>query len=91
MNKKGQVALYGFMLGLVIVILALALAFPLRESTDIAMNNTTSDSVGLGCTDSSISNFDKIACYATDLSPFYFIGSIIIIGGGVILSKILFE
>jgi uncharacterized membrane protein len=90
MNKFGQVQLFGFMLGLVVIILALALAFPTREAANIAMNNTTDDSVGLGCTNSSISNFDKISCYAADLTPFYFIGSLIMIGGVILLSKIIF-
>jgi beta-lactamase regulating signal transducer with metallopeptidase domain len=90
-NKKGSVQLYAFMLGLVVIILALALAFPTRQGADIAMNNTTSDSVGLSCTNASISNFDKIACFATDLTPMYFIGSLIFIGGVILLSKIVFE
>ena len=91
MNKLGQTQFFGFMLGLVVIILALALAFPVRESANIAMNNSTSDSVGLECTNSSISNFQKVACYAADLTPFYFIGSLIMIGGVILISKILFS
>jgi len=104
MNRKGQTFLFSFMLGLTIIILALALAFPLRESADTAMNASTdtnytnSDgnvgqitSVGLDCTNSSISSFDKISCYATDTTSFFFIGSLIMIAGIVIGSKIIFN
>jgi hypothetical protein len=78
------------MLGLTIILLALGLAFPIRESTDNAMNATSENSIGLDCNNESISSFDKISCYATDLTPFYFVGSIIVIGGVIFGSKIIF-
>ena len=90
MNKLGQIQFFGFMLGLVVIILALALAFPIREIANTAMNTSTNDSVGMDCSNTSISNFDKISCYAADLTPFYFIGSLIMIGGVILLSKIIF-
>lgn len=34
MNNKGQVLFYAFMLGLTVIVLALALAFPVREQID---------------------------------------------------------
>ena len=90
MNKQGQVIIYGLMLGMVIIILALALAFPLRESADTAMDESSDTNLGLNCANESISSFDKVTCYALDLSPFYFIGTIIMIGGVILTAKILF-
>jgi hypothetical protein len=43
------------------------------------------------CDNASISNFDKVSCYAVDLTPFAFIGSVIFLGGIILLSKIVFE
>lgn len=90
MNKKGQVIFYGMMMAIVITILALGLAFPLRESTDIAMNASTDTNLGLDCSNTSISDFDKITCYATDLTPFYLIGSLLMIAGVFFLGKVIF-
>jgi len=91
LNKSGQTFLFGFMLSLTIIILALALAFPLRESADTAMNASTDTNLGMDCSNSSISSFDKISCYAIDLSPFYFFGSLICIAGIIMGAKILLE
>ncbi len=90
MNKKGSVVIYGLCLGLLIIILALALAPVVKNLTDGARNETSGDTVGLDCDNDSISNFDKGACVATDLTLFYFIGSLIFIGGLIITSKIVF-
>jgi hypothetical protein len=91
MNNNGQVQFYAFMLGLVVIILALGLAFSTREAADNAMSNTTTDFVGMDCSNSSISSFQKISCYAADLTPFYFVGSLIMIGGIILISKIIFD
>lgn len=48
------------------------------------------ENIGMDCTNSSISNFDKATCVITDLSPFYLIGSLIFIGGAVITARLLF-
>jgi Trk-type K+ transport system membrane component len=90
MNKQGQIIFYGLMMGIVLIILALALAYPLRQSTDIAMNSSSDTNLGMDCSNESISDFDKITCYATDLTPFYFVGIIIMIGGIFFLGKIIF-
>jgi hypothetical protein len=91
MNKSGQVIFYGLMLGMCIIILALALAPVLMDTTNSARNETVGDTYGLDCNNESISSFDKVSCYAADLTPFYFIGSLIFIGGIVLISKIIFE
>lgn len=83
MNKKASILIYGMMLGLVVLILALALA---PSTTLFASTSMTS----LDCSNESISNFDRATCYVIDLSPFYFIGGLIFIGGAIVTSKILF-
>ncbi len=90
MNKKGSVVLFGLMLGMVIIILALALAPVLQDTVNTAMNSSSGDTFGLDCGNESISNFDKAGCLAVDLGWFYYIGSLIFIGGLVIASKITF-
>lgn len=91
MNTKGQTQIYAFMLGLLIVILALALAPSVTQFTNNARNSTSGDTLGLDCSNSSISNFDKATCIATDLNGLYFVGILIMIGGVVVLSKIIFN
>jgi uncharacterized protein (UPF0333 family) len=92
MNNRGNVTIfYGLMLALVIIILALALASPVLESTEGARNASSGDTIGMDCSNESISNFDKAACIVTDLSLFYFIGTLIFIGGAVFLAKIIFS
>lgn len=90
MNKKGQVWGYSLMLGLTIIILALALAPIGQQFIGSAMNTSTSDFIGLDCDNSSISNFDKGTCVITDFSLVYFFGGLILIGGGIIVSRIIF-
>lgn len=89
--KKGQVWAYGFMLGIVIIILALALAPIGKQFIDDAMNVTVGDAIGLDCGNASISNFDKGTCVIVDFSLPYFFGALILIGGAVILAKIAFD
>ncbi len=91
MNKKGSVVIYGLCLGLLVLILALALAPSVQYTTDSAMNATSGDTTGLDCDNSSISNFNKATCVATDISLFWFIGSLIFIAGVIITSKIVFD
>ena len=85
-NKQGSVVVYGLMVGLVILILGLALAPAVSEFTTGAMNETT----GLNCSSELISNFDKAACVANDLTLLYFIGGVILIAGAIITAKIVF-
>jgi len=90
MNNRAQTAIYGFMLGLAILIVALAVAPALVEQTTSIMNESSTNSIGLNCTNPLISNFDKATCYAVDLSPFYFIGTVLFIAGAVVTAKIIF-
>jgi hypothetical protein len=87
MNNGGQALFIGLMLGTVIIILAFALAPVLKESNDIAMNSTDSDSLGLDCSNQSISDFNKAGCVATDMTTPLFIATLIGLGLVVIAAK----
>ncbi len=91
MDNKGQVIIYGLMLCVIIIVMALALARPIQETVDSARANSTENSQGMNCTDASISNFDNAACIAADLSIFYFIGGLIFVSGVILTSRILFS
>ena len=85
MDNKAQVWGFTFMLGIIVLVLALALAGPVKSFTDDARNNTM-----LNCSNSTISNFDKATCYVTDWTIFYFIGGLIAIGMLVLGAKLIF-
>ena len=87
---KAQTKIYAMSVGLVIIILALALAPAISESTESARNQTNGDIIGMDCNNNSISDFTKAACVATDISPFWLIGTLILIGGGYITFKVVF-
>jgi len=89
MNDKGFVAIYGLMLTVVIVILALAFATPVKQFIDDARAPSGNNSIGLDCNNSSISDFDKATCIATDTNLPLFVGGLIaialsILGGAAI-------
>ena len=90
-NNKGQVIFYALMVGLVIAILALALAPAVQESINLARNQSTDSSIGLDCDNESISNFDKAACVTTDITLPYFIGFLIFLAGAVVLGRMVFS
>ena len=90
MNKKGSVMIFGLMIALVILILALALAPAVVENSNRARNATDGDTIGMDCDNTSISNFQKAACYATDLNVFYFIGGLIFLAGAFLTAKVVF-
>lgn len=86
-KKKGQIAILGFMIGVTIILLGLALAGPVQEGADLARNNTNGDTLGLDCGNSSISDFVKATCIVSDLSVWYFISAVIFIGGAAMAIK----
>ena len=92
MNKKGSVVLYGLMVGLVVIILALALAPAILESTTAARAVSVGDTVGMNCSyTTNISHFQRAACIATDMSLFYFIGFLLFLAGAVVTAKLVFS
>jgi uncharacterized protein (UPF0333 family) len=114
MNNKGQVGVwaYALMLGLVIIIIALAMAPAGKKFIDDAMNATQVENVsyevwnetsmsaytvvgekeiiGLNCSSATLGMFDKGTCVIVDFGLVYFFGGLILIGGGIILARILF-
>jgi len=92
LNNNGQVFFYTLMLGILVLVLALALAGPVKDIVDSARNQTTDEGVpGLDCTNSSISNFDKGTCVIVDLTIFHFIGGLIFIAGAVIIARLVMQ
>jgi uncharacterized membrane protein YedE/YeeE len=104
MEKKGQVIFYSIMLGLCIIILSLALAPSVKQFVDTARNDTqytnftdefgnngTVETIGLNCSSSDISTVNKVACISSDLSIFYVIGIFILIGGAILLGRVIFS
>jgi hypothetical protein len=91
LNKRGSVLIYGMMVALTVLILALALAPAVAQFTNNAMNASDGDTIGMDCNNISISNFQKAACYATDLNLFYFIGGLIFLAGAFITARVVFS
>jgi len=106
MNKNGQVLFFTLMIGLTVLVLALGLAFPVKQSVDNARNSTqttnitydigngtiangTIEVLGMDCSNTSISSFNKGACLVADMSLFYFIGGLIFMVGSIIAAKVL--
>lgn len=89
MDKTGQVWGYALMIGIVVIILALALAPAGNDFITSSMNASVGNTIGLDCDNSSISNFDKGACVVTDFSLFYFFGGLLLIGIAVMSAKIM--
>ena len=86
--NKGQVAIYTLMLGIVIILFALAIAPSIKAVNDDARSANTEDHLGLDCSNSSISDFQKAQCVVTDISMPYWILGVIFIGGAVIISRL---
>jgi hypothetical protein len=77
MNNKGQVVFFGLMLGVLVVVIALALVPTLKTFVDDARSPTSDTAVGLDCDNETISDYQKSQCVITDLSlPYFFLGLI---------------
>jgi hypothetical protein len=87
-DKKAQTTFYGLMLGIVIFVLALALAPPVAEFTN-NVRNETGEFGGLNCTGTD-NNFIKATCIVADLNLFYFIGILVFMAGIVVTAKYFF-
>lgn len=88
MNNKGQVILFTLMVSIVILLLALALAPPIKIFVDSARNESSGDTIGLNCSTTD-SNFIKGTCVFVDLYTPYFIGVVIALAGLAIGAKIM--
>lgn len=66
-NKKGQVGFISLMLGILLFILALGMAFPLNQ---VVTGDDVMGEDGLNCSSEDISNQDKAVCTSTDSTQF---------------------
>ena len=89
MNSGVQVVFVGLMISAVFIILALAFAPTIKQFVDDARGPTTDTAVGLDCNNSSISDYDKANCTATDSFLPYFVGFLIFAGGAIAAAKIM--
>lgn len=94
-NKKAQTWAYGLMIGITLIVLALALIFPVKESVDIAKNTSHigvlgEEVTGMNCS-TTTDNFVKATCIVSDISPFYFFGSLLFIAGAIIVAKVVLQ
>jgi len=89
MNDKGQSSLVLLSLGIVVIILALAFAPVIKQFSDDSRNVSSNTQVGLDCSNSSISNFDKANCVAVDSLNPYFIGFLLLLGVAFISAKLI--
>lgn len=90
LNNKGQVIFFTLMLGIVIIIIALALVPVVKDFTTDARNVTDDTRVGLDCANESISDFQKSQCVLTDVAtPYFFFGligiALLVIGARAII------
>lgn len=90
MNEKASVTLYALMLTLVVIILALALAPAVSEFTETARNESTSNTLGMNCSNPNLSDANRAACVATDLTFFYFVSGLIFIAGAIATARVMF-
>lgn len=78
-NKRGSSIFVILMLAVVLFLLGMALATPLKEVVSESMNSDE-----LNCSNPSISNQNKAVCTSLDLFNPVFIGFIFGLGGAVI-------
>jgi len=84
LNKKGQTAMLGLMIGVFIFMLAMVFIDPLSDV--ITESRATAE---LDCSNSSISDGKKLTCLMVDLILPYFIGVVIAIAGGYMGARIM--
>ena len=70
------------MIGVVMILLAIAFAPGLKSHADTMRNSDNLD-----CSNSSISDFNKGTCLILDMTSFYFVGTIILLAGGAMVAK----
>lgn len=80
---RGQVAIYLLMLGVVVTVLALSLSPVVKEFADDARQptNETANTIGLDCSNSSISDYQQAQCMVVDATlPYWFFVMLGIVG-----------
>lgn len=87
-NRRGQAAMVTTMIAVVFILLALAFAPVIKQFVDSARGPTTETQVGLDCSNSSIDDYAKANCVATDSLMPYYIGFMIFGAGAIIGAKL---
>jgi len=90
MNNSGQAIFFTFMIAVVVIVLAIAFAYPLKQHYENVMGANTDTNAGLDCQNSSISEFQKAQCIITDASMPFFIFALLGIAGLIIAAKVVF-
>jgi len=88
LNRRGQTVFVAAMIAIVFIVLALAFAPAMKQFGDNARNVSSDTQVGLDCSNSSISNYDKASCNAVDLFNPYFMGFLVFGAGAIIAARI---
>ena len=81
-DRRGQAAMLGLMVGIFIFLLGIGLIDPIA---DVITESRASSQ--LDCTNSSISDGQKLTCLAVDLTLPYFIVSLLALAGGWMTAK----
>lgn len=84
MNNQGQVALVGLMIGVFIFLLGMSIINPIRDVIDEVRATDQLD-----CSNSSISDGQKLTCLAVDLILPYFIVVVLALAGAWITTKVI--
>jgi hypothetical protein len=82
MNKKGSGIFVGFMIMMAMIVLTFGMSPMVKEIIDQTRNSSNMD-----CDNSSISDFDKVACVTIDMGMFYFIAGLITLALAVFVSR----
>lgn len=82
MSNQGQMIFMGFMIMMAIIVLTFGMAPMVKEIIDQTRNSSNMD-----CGNSSISDFDKVACVTIDMGMFYFIAGFISLAIAVFVSR----
>lgn len=91
MDRLGQAFFLTLMIGICVIILALAFAPVVNEFNDDARNTTASDgNVGLDCANTSISDFQNAACISNDITSASFVGLLLALGLAIVVGKVVF-
>jgi hypothetical protein len=88
MNRSGQTTIFLLMLGIVVIILAMAFAPVLKTFVDDARSNSTDTNLGLNCGDIT-NDWQRGQCFISDTIMPYFIFGMIGIGLAIIGAKII--
>jgi len=82
MNKRGQVALVGLMIGIFVILFAVIAISPLADVVESQLSASALD-----CDNSSITDGAKMTCLALDLTVPYFFVTVIALAGAYMTAK----